>query len=147
MASLAERAVEVIPRIVRVMARASRDGADEPLTLSQVRLLRRLAAGSRLVTHLAEDLAVAAPTVSATVDALVRRGLVERQETTEDRRTVPLALTEAGRAALAASLERQRRALEAVFARMDDRGRAALAEALEALDAALGSSCCGHDDG
>jgi DNA-binding MarR family transcriptional regulator len=134
---LATLALDVLPRLVRRLAEVSTGDPTQPLTLSQVRLLKRVAAGCRLMSELAGDLDVAPPTVSAAVDGLVRRGLLLRQGGAADRRTVPLVLTAAGEAALAAAQARQVRALTDMFAHLDEGARQALGVGLRALRSVL----------
>ncbi|MER7335238.1 MULTISPECIES: MarR family transcriptional regulator [unclassified Micromonospora] len=55
--------------------------------------------GRAAPSELARDLAMAPASVTARVDALVRRGFVHRIPSTTDRRRVDVELTEAGRAA------------------------------------------------
>ena len=70
------------------------------LSAAQYRLLVQLAEGSEASTSLAKKLAVTAPSVTAVVDGLVQRGLVERSQSAEDRRRVSLTLTEEGQRVL-----------------------------------------------
>jgi DNA-binding MarR family transcriptional regulator len=70
------------------------------LSLSQFRLLVLLAGEPTVASKLAEYLAVSPPSVTAVVDGLVARGLVERRADSADRRRVEHALTEDGRALL-----------------------------------------------
>jgi DNA-binding MarR family transcriptional regulator len=66
------------------------------LTLPQYRLLALLADGAAMSSALAERLAVKPPTVTSVVDGLVARGLVERHPDPNDRRRLPLALSDEG---------------------------------------------------
>jgi len=66
------------------------------LSLPQYRILGLLDEHSAQSSVLAERLAVRPPTVTAVVDGLVARGLVERQPVEGDRRRVGHALTPAG---------------------------------------------------
>jgi DNA-binding MarR family transcriptional regulator len=86
---------------------------DTPLTFRQHRLLRRVAEGNSSMAALAAYGNLTVPTVSESVDLLVRRGLMSRQENPQNRRSLVLSLTpegqevkEAGDAALAAVGER-----------------------------------------
>jgi DNA-binding MarR family transcriptional regulator len=77
------------------------------LTLSQYQLLEALRATPRLpVSELAASAGVAPPTATRMLDALVRDGLAERTPCTDDRRVVRIALTDAGREAVAEAAER-----------------------------------------
>jgi long-chain acyl-CoA synthetase len=66
------------------------------LSLPQYRILGMLDGSSAVSSDLAERLAVRPPTVTAVVDGLVNRGLVERRSVENDRRRVDHVLTEQG---------------------------------------------------
>ena len=92
-----EHAVRTVARLARTIECAS------DLSLPQYRVLAAVDDGGERATHLARALALAKPTVTAAVDGLVERGLLAREPVPGDRRSVRIALTDAGRAALAAS--------------------------------------------
>jgi DNA-binding MarR family transcriptional regulator len=71
--------------------------AERELTLSQYRLLMLLAVQPTVASKLADHLAVSPPSVTAVVDGLVSRHLVERRPQTDDRRRVEHVLTDEGR--------------------------------------------------
>src|SRR5207249_3704552 len=71
------------------------------LSLPQYRVLALLTAGAEAGSALASKLAVSPPSVTALVDGLVNRGLVERRPDVLDRRRVSHLLTDKGRRALA----------------------------------------------
>lgn len=75
--------------------------ATADLTLSQYRVLSYLDGSAAVSSDLAERLAVSPPSVTAVVDGLVSRGLVERHTGATDRRKVEHVLTRSGRRALA----------------------------------------------
>jgi long-chain acyl-CoA synthetase len=70
------------------------------LTLSQYRTLMFLDEGWLAASVLADDLAVTRPSVTAVVDGLVARALVERKHHASDRRRIEHRLTERGREVL-----------------------------------------------
>jgi long-chain acyl-CoA synthetase len=70
------------------------------LSAPQYRVLGLLDESSAVSSDLAERLAVRPPSVTAIVDGLVARGLVERRNVVSDRRLVDHVLTECGRQAL-----------------------------------------------
>lgn len=74
---------------------------ERALTLSQYGLLQPLAQsdGAR-VRELAEQAGIAPSTATRILDALERRGIVDRSRSAGDRRGVSVTLTEAGREAL-----------------------------------------------
>jgi DNA-binding MarR family transcriptional regulator len=81
-------------------------GLDEVgLSLPQYRILGLLDAGPTISSALADRLAVRPPSVTAVVDGLVVRGLVERHHSEDDRRRVSHVLTADGRRLLAAADE------------------------------------------
>jgi DNA-binding MarR family transcriptional regulator len=94
----------VPPGAARALARLARhvEQALDPLELSlpQYRVLSLLADGSSASSALAGRLAVSPPSVTAVVDGLVSRGLVERQADPGDRRRLTLLLTADGVALL-----------------------------------------------
>ena len=73
------------------------------LSLPQYRILGMLDESSAVSSDLAERLAVRPPTITAVVDGLVTRGLVERRTVEGDRRRVALVLTDDGQAILTAA--------------------------------------------
>jgi long-chain acyl-CoA synthetase len=88
-------------RIAARLARQVEVGLGEAdLTLPQYRILTFLGEGTAVASKLADHLAVSRPTVTAVVDGLVARGLVERSHREDDRRRVRHALTPAGRQVL-----------------------------------------------
>ena len=126
-------ALEVLPAIVRAVSQATAGGPDAPLTLTQYRLLRRLDADAHRACELAAALDVTPTTISATLETLVRRALVERLPRGDDRRTVPLAITAAGREALAAGRARQAAALAELAAGLSAHERRALTTGLRGV--------------
>jgi DNA-binding MarR family transcriptional regulator len=89
----------VLPRVNRALRHAlNRTEGDARLTITQFHCLRAIAAspGPAKTTQLARQLQVTAPTMTRTLDSMVERGLVARQDDPADRRTVGLVLTEAG---------------------------------------------------
>ena len=88
----------------RVAARLARQVdvglAQVDLSLPQYRILMFLAEGAVAASALADNLAVSRPSVTAVVDGLVSRGLVERRHDEGDRRRVGHTLTAEGRRVL-----------------------------------------------
>ena len=128
------QAVRAVGRLARVLE-CSLDG----LTAAQYRVLAAVEAGGERATHLASGLALAKPTVTAAVDGLVDRGLLAREPVLGDRRSVRIALTDAGRAALHEADEAMTARLAAVLTAVEDPDStvAALAALTPALDGAV----------
>ena len=108
-----------LARLARLLERAC-GGLQPPLTLAQYRLLAMIGSGADRASHLAGQLALAKPTVSATVDTLVERGLVERASSRHDRRVTTLAVTARGHEEVADAEAAMRARLDDVLARLDD---------------------------
>jgi DNA-binding MarR family transcriptional regulator len=88
-------ALLTILRITRVLERI-----DAGVSPQQYRMLKLIGAGGERSARLAEKLAVARPTLTATADSLVAAGLACREAEPGDRRVVRLRLTEAGQKAV-----------------------------------------------
>jgi len=96
--------VEHPGRVAARLARQVEVGLSEvDLSLPQYRILMLLDEGSVVASALADRLTVTRPSVTAVVDGLVARGLVERQADGRDRRRVAHGLTDDGRRVLAAA--------------------------------------------
>lgn len=100
-------------RVVARLGRVVEQGlAQIDLTPSQYRILMFLADGSAQASMMADHLAVSRPSVTAVVDGLVGRGLVDRRHDELDRRQVRHTITPEGErllgqadSALAATLD------------------------------------------
>jgi DNA-binding MarR family transcriptional regulator len=66
------------------------------ITVEQFHVLRHVRRGMGSVSELATAKNISRPAVSQAVDILVNKGLLTRVQSTEDRRYVEVALTEAG---------------------------------------------------
>lgn len=88
-------AVLTVLRITRVLERI-----DAGVSPQQYRILKLIGQGGERSARLAELLAVAKPTLTATADSLVAAGLACREAEPGDRRVVRLHLTDAGQAAI-----------------------------------------------
>ncbi len=127
-------AVRTLARLARVLERSCGE-----LTLPQYRLLAMISEGSERATALAGKLALAKPSVSAMVDALVERDLVTRARVDGDRRAVRLQLTLSGETALRGAEVAMAENLQPLLDRCDDPAviDAALAQLATALDHAF----------
>jgi long-chain acyl-CoA synthetase len=102
-------------RALAWLARQVELGAgDADLSVAQYRVLGLLDPGPAISSALADRLTVRRPSVTAVVDGLVARRLVERRHADDDRRQVSHTLTADGRQALAAADDAVDRRLEAV---------------------------------
>jgi DNA-binding MarR family transcriptional regulator len=67
------------------------------LTLPQAQLLRVLRRGPMQTGQLAAEMRISAPAITQLTDRLIRKGLIERSATADDRRCVIVALSDEGR--------------------------------------------------
>lgn len=95
------RVADLIERLGRLADTLQRSGGLVPAQWEALRYLSRANRYSRHPGALAAFLGATKGTVSQTVIALERKGLVIRSNDPKDRRSVQIDLTEAGRAALA----------------------------------------------
>ena len=107
------------------------------LTLTQVRVLRRLAREPRPLGQLGAELSLAPPSMTRLADRLEERGLIERTRDGEDRRRVVAALTEKGRLLAGALPTFEGTALKAAAERLPAPERARCARAFREFAAAV----------
>lgn len=137
----AHRIIQVLPRIMRFLAHEAGDQAPgKQLTISQFRVLLQLNRRQHAVSELARCHDVSLPTMTVMIDGLVRRGLVERAQHGDDRRTVLLSITEEGRAILESFRLRAVERVKSIIAALDADKRTALVDALDLLEQALAQS-------
>ena len=124
----------VLARLTRVVESAL---GDDDLSLSQYRLLAFLSQGDWAASALADRLQVSRPSITGLVDGLVKRGLVERRPSPDDRRRIDHVLTAAGRAALRNADERADTRLRNVLAEVPADVADDVLDSLTRLHAAL----------
>jgi DNA-binding MarR family transcriptional regulator len=124
-------AVRGLARLARMVERSCPD-----LSLSQYRVLARVATGDQRASLLAGRLALSKPSVTAAVDGLVERGYLIRSGVEADRRAVQLDLTPAGHKALEAADDAMVAQLQRLLGQCEDPGLAlaGLCELARALD-------------
>ncbi|GAA4162010.1 hypothetical protein GCM10022286_20440 [Gryllotalpicola daejeonensis] len=126
-----EAAVDAVARLARMLERSA-----QPLSLADFRVLSALDAGEDRASRLAERLAVGKPAISATVDSLVKRGLVTRTKVDGDQRAMALALTADGATQVHQAKARLAERVRAVTSLMGEPGAGirALAELGDAIE-------------
>ena len=103
-------AVRAVARMSRILERACGE-----LSMAHYRVLAAVADGDERASRVARRLALGKPAISASVDALCRRGLLTREDVAGDQRAVTLLLTPAGGAALRVAEDAMRERLDAVL--------------------------------
>jgi DNA-binding MarR family transcriptional regulator len=124
--------------LVGVAARSLATVAED-VTLAQYRALIELASrGPQRLADLATALGVEPSTATRMCDRLVRKGLVARRRSSDDRRAVRVSLT-AGGAAVVAEVSRRRRVeIVEIMGRLPTAQRASVLRALRAFADAAG---------
>jgi DNA-binding MarR family transcriptional regulator len=86
-------ATRALPRVTRAIERALGD-----VSLADYRILSAIAGGEARASRMAAHFALGKPAISASIDSLSRRGLVEKAGVEGDNRAVALTLTAQGTA-------------------------------------------------
>ncbi|MFJ4045180.1 MarR family winged helix-turn-helix transcriptional regulator [Microbacterium sp. NPDC089987] len=109
----------------------SRIGADNDLSLTQLRVLGILRERRPRVTDLAAHLGLDKSTISGLIDRAERRGHLARARSEQDRRAVEVFLTAEGRELTQRMYEAAHRELLPMFARLDVDQRESLERLLD----------------
>jgi DNA-binding MarR family transcriptional regulator len=130
----AHEVLEVVPLVMRIVRTEMRRGRATGISVPQFRTLLFLERqpGASL-TAVAEYLGLTLPSMSALVEGLVERKLVDRSAAASDRRRVTLALTARGQSTLAAARQATLAQLAKKLAELSPAGRAAVVQGLETL--------------
>lgn len=137
--------LDVVMLVMRTVAADMRK-SPRPLAPAQMGTLMRIAAGPCKMSELARYQAVSLPTISKSVDMLVRRGWVERWIDKDDRRKTMARLTPSGKSMLAHIRQRAARQVTRTLAPLTGAERAQLLSTLNVLRRALvvsGDDACG----
>jgi DNA-binding MarR family transcriptional regulator len=138
----ARELLHVVMLVMRTVAAEMRRSR-RPLAPTQMGSLMRIAAGPCTMSELARHMAVSLPTISKSVDMLVRREWVERSADKRDRRQSMVRLTPRGRRVLADIQQRAERHVAETLAPLAPAERTQLIAALRVLTAVL--SVAGDD--
>ena len=136
----AGRLLRVIPVMFKQMIMQAREEMPDALCdlgETQFRIIHALNHGSFTMGELADRMKVRTPTVSRMIDAMVARGLVDREPDSTDRRKVWLHLTAEGRE-LSNGMEQHFQIAVARFLQpLDDERLRAIVAACDALEGLL----------
>jgi DNA-binding MarR family transcriptional regulator len=132
----ARELLHVVMLVMRTVAAEMRRSR-RPLAPTQMGSLMRITAGPCTMSDLARHQAVSLPTISKSVDMLVRRGWVERWADKRDRRQSMVRLTPRGRRVLADIQQRAERHVAETLAPLAPAERAQLIAALRVLTGVL----------
>ncbi len=107
------------------------------ISVEQFHILRHIRRGFTSVSELAEVRQISRSAVSQAVDLLVERGLICRLQNEQDRRNIPLALTEAGNRLLDTIWEKNKAWMGEKMAELTEAELGTLSEAMEILGKAF----------
>ncbi|GIM90715.1 MarR family transcriptional regulator [Paractinoplanes toevensis] len=128
----------LLPALWRGVYDATKGSEEMPAMESQVQILRKLVSGGELSpARLAEELRLARPTVSNSLRVLVTDGLVERERSAADGRSVLLRATEHGQDVLHTFRQGRAEVLAEVLAELPADDQERLVAALPSLDRLL----------
>lgn len=130
-----DRFWETVPPLwnfVRSHIRATATGNFD-ITVEQFHVLRYVRRGSDSMSQLAAAKNISRPAISQAVDVLVKKGFLTRVQSTEDRRYVDLALTEAGNTLLDTVFKETRGWMKERMSKLSVDELESIAKAMEAL--------------
>jgi DNA-binding MarR family transcriptional regulator len=131
--------LDVVMLVMRTVAADMRK-SPRPLAPAQMGILMRIAAGPCTMSELARSQAVSLPTISKSVEMLVRRGWVERWIAKQDRRQTMARLTPSGKKMLAHIKDRTERQVTRTLAPLTAPEREQLVNTLNILRRVLVAS-------
>lgn len=129
---IADRLNSATIHLLRRAARVDVQSGIGPAQLSALSVL--VFGGSTTLTRLAEAERVTPPTMSRVVKALAEAGLVRKQPSGRDRRSIRITATPAGRGLMQAARQRRIRALAERLEALPPQDLAALARAAELME-------------
>jgi len=132
----ARELLHVVMLVMRTLAAEMRR-VRTPVGPAQFGLLVKMTEGPCSVSDLARHNAVSLPTISKSVDMLVRRGWVERSPSSSDRRQTLVGLTTRGRRVMARVAQQAERHVGRTLARLTVKERADITRALTRLSTLL----------
>jgi MarR family transcriptional regulator, lower aerobic nicotinate degradation pathway regulator len=128
---------ELVDALVRnsfeIMGVLTRIGAENDLSLTQLRVMGILRDRRLRMTELAAYLGLDKSTMSGLIDRAEKRGLLARGKNPEDRRIVDVSITPAGLELAERLYGEVRRTLAAATDRLDPKQREELVELLESM--------------
>lgn len=133
----------LLPGLARILRQAIADPNDtDRITLPQLRALQAISRTEHpgaLNAHLARQLHVAAPSMTAMIDGLVERGLVDRSTDPSNRRQVLILLTPEGSRRLSEMEAMVNATLREVVSHLSEDERARTFDGLKLLERAMTS--------
>jgi DNA-binding MarR family transcriptional regulator len=130
----AKRLLEIIPLSMARVRAEMRSCIPGDLSVPHFRILGSIMRGKTLVNEIAQHHGVSQPSMSRSVDSLVKRGLIERSHESEDRRQTPLRLTKKGAALFRKIKTATEKRLSREIIILDSKSSNALLQGLDELE-------------
>ena len=131
---IAKRLLETIPLSMARLRMEMRSSVPPDLSVPHFRILGSVIRGKTLVNEIAQHHGVSQPSMSRSVNSLVKRGLIERSRKSADRRQTPLRLTKKGTALFRKIKMATENRLSQKVMTMDSKSRNALLQGLAELE-------------
>ncbi len=124
--TIAKRLLEVIPPSMAQLRNEIRSCVPKELSVPHFRIMASIIRGRTLISEIARHQGVSQPSMSRSVDWLVKRGFIERSHRSQDRRQAPLKLTEKGNKLFLKITRETEKKLSAKVLKLDSESREAL---------------------
>ena len=131
---LNEILVKFFRNIAVIEERSLKRGEYKNVTVNDMHVMEAIGIGEpKNMTAVAKVLAVTTGTLTISVNSLVKKGLVERVRSEEDRRVVLVSLSESGKQAYEYHQKFHKEMVDTVLQDLDDKEKEVLAKALNGL--------------
>lgn len=132
--ALNEVLVKLFRNIGTIEENTLKRGKYKNVTVNDMHVIEAIGTGEpKNMTAVAKTLSVTTGTLTISVNSLVKKGLVERVRSEEDRRVVLISLSESGKAAFEYHQKFHREMVKAVVKNLNDEEKDVLARALSNL--------------
>ena len=132
--ALNEILVKLFRNIGTIEENTLKKGKYKNVTVNDMHVIEAIGTGApKNMTAVAKTLSVTTGTLTISVNSLVKKGLVERVRSEEDRRVVLVSLSESGKAAYEYHQKFHREMVKAVIKKLDEGEKDVLAKALSNL--------------
>jgi DNA-binding MarR family transcriptional regulator len=130
----ASEVLDVVPSAMRMIRNELRSHRGSDMSVPQFRALLHINRNpGASLNSLAEHLGLTPPSTSKLVNDLVERGLVDREESSSDRRRITMNLTDPGKALLERSYQATQQRLIELFSGLSETECQAILEGMQVL--------------
>lgn len=126
--------LDIFPPAMAKLRTEWRSFAPDEISVPQLRVLGNVFIGHNLIGDIAKHLGVSQPATSMLADALIKKGLLKKDKTANDRRRSPLALTARGRDVYLKTRKATEVKLSKIIATLSEEEQRALAAGLVQIE-------------